>query len=179
MNYRGFLSNKLNEIPNEYKDIVEIGKNTFIKEGTVIGGDGFHFRRNDKQELVFTEHKHKLIIGNNVWIGAGCNIDRGRFRDTVINDGTKLDSMVHISHNVIIGKNCIIGQGSTILGGCEIGDESEIWSHVVVQQHVKIGKRAVIGANSYIRKDIPDDHVAFMFGDKLIVKPKSESKKYK
>jgi len=129
--------------------------------------------------LQFTKHYHGLQIHDNVWIGSNCTLDRGRVHDTIIGQGTKIDNGVHISHNCVIGKNCIIGTGAAILGSCEIGDNAEIWSNAVIHQGIIIGKGSVVGANSYIRKNIPDGMVAYMKGDELIIKPRSESKKYK
>lgn len=177
--YGGICLDFYKEIPKNYKDIIHIGKNVFIKSGTIIGGEGFHFERQEDNTLKFTPHRHGVQIHDDVHIGSHCTIDRGRVRDTVVNGGTKIDNGVQISHNCIIGKNCIIGQGASILGSVEIGDNSEIWSNAVIHQGVKIGKNSAVGANTYLRKDVPDNHVAYMGQDGLVIKPMSESKKYK
>ena len=96
-----------------------------------------------------------MIIGNNVDISANCTIDRGNMHDTVIGDGTKIDSGVHIAHNVKIGRHSRIGVHSILLGHCEIGDYVDIWSNVVIKEGVKIGEHSMIGACSYVDVDLP------------------------
>ena len=98
------------------KKIVEIGNNVNIKNGTVIGTDGWGYERNEKDELEKFPHYGKVIIGNNVDVSANCTIDRGNMHDTIIGDGTKIDSGVHIAHNVKIGKNSRIGAHSVQIG---------------------------------------------------------------
>ena len=168
------------KIPEPYKSILYIGKNVMIKTGTVLCGEGFHFERDENQELHFTKHKHGLQIHDNVWVGSNCTLDRGRVRDTVIGKGTKIDNGVHISHNVIIGENCIIGQGASLLGSCEIGDNTEIWSNAVVHQGVKVGKNSAVGANTYLRHNVGDNMCAYFSYEtgELVVRPMTETKKY-
>lgn len=148
--------------------IIELGKNVKIKEGTVIGTDGFGFERNEKNEFEKFPHYCKVIIEDNVHIGANCTIDRGNLRDTIIREGTKIDNGVHISHNVKVGKHCIIGPHSILLGSCEIGDYTTIWTNVVIRDHVKIAQNATIGACSYVNRDIPPNTIAFGIPVKII-----------
>ena len=136
-------------------DIVKIGNNVKIKDGTVIGTDGWGYERNEKLELEKFPHYGRVIIGNNVDISANCTIDIANMHDTVIGDGTKIDSGVHIAHNVKIGKHSRIGVHSILLGHCEIGDYVDIWSNVVIKEGVKIGEHSVIGACSYVDVDLP------------------------
>ena len=157
---------------------IYIGKNTIIQKGTVIGGDGFNYTREEDGTLTFNEHKYGVLIGDDVHIGSNCSIDNGRHRNTMIADGTKIDNLVHIAHNVHIGKHCLIGPCAVILGSVNINDYAEIWSNCTIHQWVTIGKGAVVGAGTYLRRDVPDYHVAYMKGDKLIIKPRKESKKY-
>jgi len=81
---------------------------------TFIGTDGFGFERNEVNELEKFPHYGKVIIGDNVDIGANCTIDRGNMENTIIKSGTKIDNGVHIAHNVLIGNNVIIGACSYI-----------------------------------------------------------------
>ena len=168
------------KIPEPYKSLLYIGKNVMIKTGSILCGEGFHFERNENQELHFTKHKHGLQIHDNVWVGSNCTLDRGRVRDTVIGKGTKIDNGVHISHNVIIGENCIIGQGASLLGSCEIGDNTEIWSNAVIHQGVKVGKNSAVGANTYLRHNVGDNMCAYFSYEtgELVVRPMTETKKY-
>lgn len=176
----GICLDGYDEIPEPYNDFLKIGKQCYIKSGTILCGEGFHFSRDDKGTLKFNEHKKGLVIRDNVWIGSNCTIDRGRIRPTVVGGGTKIDNGVHISHNCRIGRNCILGTGSIILGSVEIGDGSEIWSGAIIHQHVKIGKNCAVGAGTYLRKDLSDNTVAYIDNrtGKLVIKPISQTKKY-
>ena len=136
-------------------DVVEIGNNVKIKDGTVIGTDGWGYERNEKLELEKFPHYGKVIIGDNVNISSGCTIDRGNMHDTIIGEGTKIDSGVHIAHNVKIGKYSRIGAHSVLLGHCEVGDYVDIWTNVVIKEGVKIGNNSVIGACSFVNVDVP------------------------
>ena len=139
------------------KNIVQIGDNVKIKNGTVIGTDGWGHERNEKFELEKFPHYGKVIIGNDVEISANCTIDRGNMHNTEIGNGTKIDSGVHISHNVLIGKHSRIGAHSILLGSCQIGDYVDIWTNVVIKEGVKIGNNAVIGSCSYVDIDVPSN----------------------
>jgi UDP-3-O-[3-hydroxymyristoyl] glucosamine N-acyltransferase len=147
--------------------IIELGKNVKIKEGTVIGTDGFGFERNEVNELEKFPHYGKVIIGDNVDIGANCTIDRGNMENTIIKSGTKIDNGVHIAHNVLIGKNCIIGPHVVILGSAKIGDNSTIWTNSVIKEHMNLGNNVIIGACSYINLDIPENSTAYGIPGKI------------
>ena len=97
-----------------------------------------------------------FIIGNDVEIGANTTIDRGAGPDTIIGDGTKIDNLVQIGHNVKIGKHCIVVSQVGISGSTEIGDYTVIAGQVGIAGHLKIGSRVQIAAQSGIAKDIPD-----------------------
>jgi UDP-3-O-[3-hydroxymyristoyl] glucosamine N-acyltransferase len=139
------------------RKIVEIGNNVKIKDGTVIGTDGWGYERNESDELEKFPHYGKVIIGNNVDISANCTIDRGNMNDTIIGNGTKIDSGVHVAHNVKIGNHSRIGAHSILLGHCEIGDFVDIWTNVVIKEGVKIGNNAVIGSCSFVDVDVPSN----------------------
>ncbi|MGH3440875.1 MAG: UDP-3-O-(3-hydroxymyristoyl)glucosamine N-acyltransferase, partial [Nitriliruptorales bacterium] len=84
-----------------------IGKNCIIQPGTVIGADGFAYERlEDTLELQRFPHIGGVVLGNNVEICSNCSIARGSLSDTIIGEGTKLDALVHIAHNVEIGRHC-------------------------------------------------------------------------
>jgi UDP-3-O-[3-hydroxymyristoyl] glucosamine N-acyltransferase len=96
-----------------------VGAQTTIGAGTHIGGDGFGFTPcpEGQRAPVPKPQTRRVRIGSNVWIGALCTIDRGSWRDTEIGDGCKIDSQVHVGHNVHIDKNSIVC-GATAIGGC-------------------------------------------------------------
>jgi len=150
---------------------VLIHNSVIIGEHTVIGEDGLHVTRWEDGKLKHNPHEHGVIIEKDVWIGSLVSIDRGRWRDTRIGEGTVIDNHSHISHNVIIGKDVIISAHVTLLGSVEIGDGAEIWSNAVINQGVKIGKGAVVGANTYVRHDVEPGMVVY-------IKQKDKTKKY-
>jgi len=147
-------SNEHEESRRQKNPFIEIGSNTRIKSGTVIGGDGFGYTKNDEGHYIHREHHFKVIIGNDVDIGNGCTIDRGRWRDTEIGDGTKLDNLVHIAHNVIIGKDCLIHAHVNLCGSVEIGDGVEIFPLTNIHPGVKVCAGVTIGDGSVVRTDI-------------------------
>ena len=150
-----------------------------VGQFTSIGEDGFHYTRDElTQKLIEESHHFGVIIEENVRIGSHCSVDRGRWRDTVIGAGTKIDDGVHISHNCIIGKDCLIATGSTILGSVELGDGAEVWSQCVIHQGVKIGKGAVVGANTYVRHDVKDNEAVYGNDPNQVIKKRKETKKY-
>src|SRR5215210_1228538 len=100
-----------------------IGNNCIIESGVIIGADGFAYERNKKTlELERLHNIGGVTIGNNVEVCANSSIARGSLSDTVIGDGTKLDALVHVAHNVIIGRNCELTAGTIIGGSTTIGD---------------------------------------------------------
>ena len=135
-----------------------------ITDTTSIGEDGFYWQRDCKGVLQSKPHLFDIIIGKNVELGSHVSVHKGRWRDTVIGEGTKVDAHSHISHNVIIGNHCLISVGVILLGSCEIGDYSNIWAGAIIHQGVKVGKNCTVGANSYLRHDIPANTVVYGTG---------------
>ena len=140
-------------------DIVIIGENCNIKEGAVIGTDGFGYERNEVNELEKFPHYGKVIIGKNVDIGANTCIDRGNLEDTIIGDGTKIDNLVHVGHNCKVGKNVIIVAGTVLGGHTVIEDNCIIYANVMTKPWTRIGSGSVIGANSFVNKDVPVNEI--------------------
>ncbi|WP_022846913.1 UDP-3-O-(3-hydroxymyristoyl)glucosamine N-acyltransferase [Desulfurobacterium sp. TC5-1] len=134
---------------------VKIGKNVRIHSGTVIGSDGFGYAFSKKEMKIYKVPQiGRVIIGNDVEIGANTTIDRGTIGDTVIGDGTKIDNLVQIAHNDKIGKNCFIVSQVGISGSTEIGDNVTLAGQVGVAGHIKIGSNITVGAKSGVTKSI-------------------------
>ncbi len=138
------------------RENVSIGNRVVIDSGTVIGSDGFGF--------VTVEGIHHripqvgtVIIEDNVEIGANVTIDRARFDKTVIGCGTKIDNLVHIAHNVLIGKNCLIIAQVGISGSTEIGNSVVLAGQAGIVGHITIGDNSVVMAQSGVSKSIPPD----------------------
>lgn len=130
-----------------------IGDNVIIHSNSVIGADAFYFkRRPDHYDKL--ESCGKVIIQDDVEIGALCSVDIGASGDTVIGKGTKLDNHVQIGHDTVIGMNCLIGAHSAIAGVTEIQDDVIVWARCVINKDVVIGKGAILLATSGIDKSV-------------------------
>jgi UDP-3-O-[3-hydroxymyristoyl] glucosamine N-acyltransferase len=136
-------------------DGVQIGKHVNILANTTIGGNGFGYERNKEMELELFPHIGNVIIEDHVDIGANTCIDRGTLGSTIIRTGTKIDNLVHIAHNVVIGRHCAVIANSLIGGSTEIGDYSWIAPSVTIRDGLKIGDRVVIGMGSLVLKNVP------------------------
>ena len=122
-----------------------------------IGGVGFGFEKDDNGYIIplkRKEHKFTVMIADDVEIGDNTVIHRGRWRDTVIGEGTKIDSLVHVAHNVVIGKNCLVVAGTVIGGSVTIGDGCFIGENVSIRQGVKIASNVTIGMGAVVLQDI-------------------------
>ena len=130
-----------------------IGKNSIIHNGFILGSDGFGYAPSDNG-YVKIEQLGRLIIRNNVEIGAGCTIDRGALSDTEIHDGVKLDNQVHIAHNVILGENSAIAASCAIAGSTVIGKNFQMGGLSGVLGHLSVCDNVAVGAHTLITKDI-------------------------
>ena len=131
-----------------------IGNDVVIQDGCKIGGKGFGFIPNKDKNFRFP-HVGRVILNDNVELGANCTIDRGSIGDTVIGENTFLDNQVHMAHNVKIGKNCMIAGQVGFAGSSTIGDNVSIGGQAGVSGHLKIGNNVRIGGGSGVVKDIP------------------------
>ena len=138
-------------------DNTKIGKNCYIKSGTIIGEDGFGFDFEDDGTPVKIPHLGKVIICDNVEIGAKNTIARGTLDNTVINNNVKIDDQVHIAHNCNIGQNTIITACAEISGSVTIGKNCWIGPNSSIIQKVKIGNNATIGIGAVVTKNILDN----------------------
>ena len=141
-----------------YDDCV-IGNHVEIHSGTVIGSDAFYFNTKKNREHWFKKMKSCGIaeIEDNVEIGANCTIDRGVSDSTVIGSGTKMDNLIHIGHDVVIGKNCLIAAQVGIAGGTALGDGVTLWGQVGVNKTITIGNNAVVMGQSGVTSSIEPD----------------------
>jgi UDP-3-O-[3-hydroxymyristoyl] glucosamine N-acyltransferase len=137
-----------------YDDVV-IGDNCIIQAGSVIGTDGLGCSRETDGTLIKFPHLGGVIIGNNVEIGANCQIARGALSNTIISDGCKLNGMCFIAHNCVLEKNVWITGSTMLSGSTHVGANATIFSNVVVREQTYIGEGAIIGMGSVVTKDIP------------------------
>ena len=142
---------------------VEIGQNTIIHFNSILGSDGFGYAP-QKDGYIKIEQLGKLIIGDNVEVGAGCTIDRGAIDNTEIHNGVKLDNQVHIAHNVILGENSAIAASCAIAGSTTIGKNLQMGGLSGILGHLNIADNVLIGAHTLITKSIdkPGNYVGIM-----------------
>ena len=137
-----------------------IGKNCIIQPGTVIGADGFAYERlEDTLELQRFPHIGGVVLGDNVEICSNCSIARGSLSDTIIGEGTKLDALVHVAHNVEIGKHCALTAGTIIGGSTRIGDMCWTGLNSTIKHKIKIGNKVIIGSGASVINDIDDEDI--------------------
>lgn len=142
-----------------YDDCI-IGNNVNIHAGTILGADAFYYK---KRPEGFDRLKSggRVVIQDNVDLGALCTIDRGVSGDTTIKKGTKIDNQVHIGHDTVIGEKCLIASQVGIAGCVVIEDEVTIWGQVGMTSGITIGKKAVILAQSGISKSLDGEQTYF------------------
>ena len=130
-----------------------LGDRVIVHPGARIGQDGFGYLGGASHAKI--PQIGRVVIQDDVEIGAGTAIDRGGLRDTVIGEGTKIDNLVQIAHNVVIGRHCIIVSQTGIAGSATLGDYVVLGGQVGVIGHVRIGDGARIAATSNVKDDVP------------------------
>ena len=134
----------------------DVSSNVHIGDGSILGKKGFGFKFIDNKCLRIP-HLGNVIIRKNCEVGANCVIDRGSIKNTIINERTFLDNMVHIAHNVTIGSDCIIAAQVGIAGSTTIGSNVVIGGQAGISGHLKIGNNVNIGGKSGVVKNIDDN----------------------
>lgn len=134
-------------------DYCVIGDNVMIQSNTTIGSDAFYYNKKTTRDVHYKKMLSggRVVIENDVEIGAGCTIDRGVSGDTVIGAGTKMDNLVHIGHDTVVGKNCLFAAQVGIAGASTIEDNVILWGQVGVNKTLTIGK----GAEVYAKSGVP------------------------
>jgi UDP-3-O-[3-hydroxymyristoyl] glucosamine N-acyltransferase len=131
-----------------------VGDRVIIHPGCRIGQDGFGYMIG-AQGHTKVPQAARVIIQDEVEVGAGATIDRGAIRDTVIGAGTKIDNLVQVGHNVVIGRHCLIVAQTGISGSVMLGDFVVLGARVGINNHVTIGEGAHIAAISIVNDDVP------------------------
>lgn len=130
-----------------------LGDRVILHSGAVVGSDGFGYDTKDGRHLKIPQ-SGIVVVGNDVEIGANTTIDRARFGRTVIGEGTKIDNLVMIAHNVVIGRHCIICAQVGISGSTQIGDYVVLAGQAGLVGHIKVGDGAIVGAQSGLSNDL-------------------------
>lgn len=136
------------------RESCRIGDRVILHNGVVIGSDGFGYTVNEKGIREKIPQIGIVEIGNDVEIGANSTVDRARFGRTRIGNGVKIDNLVQVGHNVVIGDNAVIVAMVGISGSSEIGERTILAGMVGVVGHVQIGRDCIVGARSVVTKDI-------------------------
>lgn len=134
-----------------------IGKNSRIQSGVTIGADGFSYER-DEHNFALERFPHigGVKIGDNVEVSSNCSIARGSLSDTIISDGTKLGTLVHIAHNVEIGRYCTLLDGTIIGGSTRIGDNCRSGLNCTIKHKLTIGTNVIIQNGASVISNLPD-----------------------
>ncbi|MDB5461424.1 MAG: firA [Caulobacteraceae bacterium] len=135
-----------------------IGDRVDILSGAVIGEPGFGVTVGQGR-TVDVPQLGRVVIQDNVGIGANTCIDRGAWDDTVIGENTKIDNLVQIAHNVRLGRNCLLAAHTGISGSCTVGDGVAFGGRAGIADHIVIGDRARIAAAAGVMKDVPADEM--------------------
>ena len=137
------------------RERTEIGAGCIFHANCSIGADGFGFRpREDGMGLAKIPQIGNVVIGNGVEIGANSSVDRGKFSSTIIGDGCKIDNMVQIGHNSVMGRSCIMAGASGLAGSVTLGDGVIIGGSASIKDHTTIHSGATVGAGSGVIADV-------------------------
>jgi UDP-3-O-[3-hydroxymyristoyl] glucosamine N-acyltransferase len=138
------------------RDHCIIGNNVIIQSGTVVGSDAFYYNTKKDRAVWYKrmESCGRVVIEDDVEIGAGCTIDRGVTHDTRIGSGTKMDNLVHIGHDTVLGRNCLLAGQVGIAGAVEIGNGVILWGQVGVSKTLTIGDNTEVYAQSGVKSSL-------------------------
>jgi UDP-3-O-[3-hydroxymyristoyl] glucosamine N-acyltransferase len=127
----------------------ELGNNVVLHAGVVLGSDGFGYVRDAVTgEYLQFPQQGRLIIEDDVEVGANSTIDRGALEDTRIERGVKIDNLVHLGHNVRVGRNVVIAAQTGVSGSSSIGDNAIVGGQVGIGDHAHVGEQVILGSGS-------------------------------
>ncbi len=140
-----------------------IGNNVVIQAGTVIGSDAFYYNTKKNRDIWYKKMPScgRVIIEDDVEIGAGCTIDRGVSHVTRLGKGTRFDNMIHIGHDTVFGKNCLVAANVIVAGCVTIKDGVTIWGRCTINKTLTIGENAVLLGLTGVGKDLPGNTTYF------------------
>lgn len=144
-------------------DYCVIGSNVVIQAGTVIGSDAFYYNSKKDRPVWYKrmESCGRVVVEDDVEIGASCTIDRGVTHDTVIGRGSKLDNLIHVGHDTVLGSNCLVAAQVGIAGAVNIGNGVTLWGQVGVSKTLSIGDNTVVLSQSGVGGSLDANRVYF------------------
>ncbi len=148
----------------------KIGKNCIVHSGVVVGSDGFGFAPDSVRNYKKIPQVGNVILEDNVEIGSNTTIDRATMGSTIIKKGVKLDNLIQVAHNVVIGENTVIAAQTGIAGSTKIGKECMFGGQVGLVGHIEIADNVKVGAQAGINRNIPEGSIlwgspAFSYSD--------------
>ena len=149
----------------------QIGSNSVILSNTTIGSEGFSFYF-DADEFFHFPHLGSVLIGDNVWIGSNCTVEKSQIDQTIIEDHVKIDDIVHVGHNSIVKKATQITAGSVISGRAKIGKGCWIAPNSVIDAGCEIGDGCIVGTASLVMSNFPKNSVIVGSPARLLKKTK-------
>ena len=149
----------------------QIGSNSVILSNTTIGSEGFSFYF-DADEFFHFPHLGSVLIGDNVWIGSNCTVEKSQIDQTIIEDHVKIDDIVHVGHNSIVKKAAEITAGSVISGRAKIGKGCWIAPNSVIDAGCEIGDGCIVGTASLVMSNFPKNSVIVGSPARLLKKTK-------
>lgn len=139
------------------RDRCELGDRCILHPNVTIGADGFGYRPSpDGRGLVKIPQLGTVRIGEDVEIGAGTCIDRGKFGATLVGSGTKIDNLCMIAHNCVIGRSVVMAGCSALAGSATVGDGTLLGGRATISDHIQVGRGVQIGIGSIVMRDVPD-----------------------
>lgn len=158
------IGNNCRIFPNvTIMDHCVVGNNVTLHSGVVLGADAFYFNTKKNRPVWYKKMPScgRVVIEDDVEIGAGCTIDRGVSHDTRIGRGSKLDNLIHIGHDTIVGENCLFAAQVGIAGATTIGSGVVLWGQVGVSKTLTVGDNAVVLAQSGVPATIEGGKIYF------------------
>ena len=125
-----------------------------VGPGARIGQMGHGFTFDEDRGWAPKDHAFGVVLGRDVYVGANTCIDRGSWRDTHIWDGTKIDNLVHIAHNVIVGRHCMIIAQAELSGSVNLADRVYVGPHATVRERLFVGEGSIVGMGAVVTKDV-------------------------
>lgn len=139
------------------REFCELGERNIIQSGAIIGGDGFGFVKVNGNNMKI-EQIGRVVLEDDVEIGSNTTIDRGTIGDTIIKKYSKLDNLVQVGHNVILGKNFLSASQTGIAGSTEVGENVTMGGQVGIGGHIKIGKNNMFAARSAVTGNVKEEN---------------------
>jgi len=142
------------------RDRILIGSRVIVHSGTVIGTDGFGYHQHEGKHIKIPQIG-RVVIGDDVEIGSCATIDRATLGETIIGNGTKIDNLVQVAHNVKIGENCILVSQTGISGSTTLGRNVMLAGQVGLVDHISLGDKMMVAAQSGVTKSFPAGTIVF------------------